>query len=387
MTLKNLFVLLFVLFTLSASTTHASNKEFYLLTCDPGKEVYSLFGHSAIRMIDTDKRMDVVFNYGIFSFEAENFIWNFARGYTDYLLDVQSYKSFHRQYEYEKRTVIQNRINLSAEEADQLYYLLRENLKPSNRVYRYNYFTNNCASKIRDIVVEAKQAPATYSNNHQLTYRQAVKTYMQPFPWTKLGTDLLLGAPADTLITDSALMFLPDYLQKGLVETTIKDAPLLLGSETIVKGAPRKTFQLGIFHPLIVFGLLFAITLYLTFLETKQKINLRIFDALLYIILGLGGFLVGFISFVSVHPTVFPNVHILWFFPFHLIAGILLFRKKRPDWISRYIQFSGWASILVLLIWVIGLQKATVSLLPLLLVFMLRSNIGYLISTNKRKNV
>ncbi len=351
-----------------------------MLTCDPGEELYSLFGHTALRLIDKPSKIDIVFNYGIFSFEAENFIYNFARGYTDYQLATQSFQSFMREYRYDDRTVIQSEIALDSLETERLFQLLLINMQPENKIYRYNYFTNNCASKIRDIVEEAKSETLQYPDfPAEISYREAVKPYMEPFPWVKLGTDLLLGAPADSSIHYYTMMFLPDYLNSGLALTQTMEGSLIVKQETIIEGAQRPVPKMNIQHPTILFLIFLFIVAALSWLELKSKINLRIFDGIFFIVLGIGGILTFFISFISIHPTVFPNIHILWLTPTHLIAAIVLFKKKRPQWMIQYCRIFSILAVLSLIVLISGLQTATFSVFPLLISYGIRvTAIGFI---------
>lgn len=112
-----------------------------LLTCAAGGEIYSLFGHTAIRYENYTRGIDAVFNYGMFNFNAPNFIFRFALGETDYQLGVTDYEHFAAEYNYLGRDVWQQTLNLTEEEKERLITLLTENYRPENRVYRYNFST------------------------------------------------------------------------------------------------------------------------------------------------------------------------------------------------------------------------------------------------------
>ena len=155
--IKILFVLFLFCFSAQANQTKDTTNDsvrISLLTCAPGEEIYSLFGHTAIRYEEPAKGIDYVFNYGLFSFNTPNFILRFALGETDYILGVTSYDRFAAEYDYEERSVWQQTLNLLPEEKGKLLYLLEENCRPENRTYRYNFFYDNCATRPRDKIEE-----------------------------------------------------------------------------------------------------------------------------------------------------------------------------------------------------------------------------------------
>ena len=139
MKLKHLIILLAFLPSLSFSQ-EVGVADVYLLTCGPGEEVYSVYGHSALRIVIPEKNIDLVYNWGVFDFSTPNFAWRFARGHLDYSLGVSSYESFLREYYMEKRWVTEQRININSEQTAKLFELITENLKPENINYRYDFF-------------------------------------------------------------------------------------------------------------------------------------------------------------------------------------------------------------------------------------------------------
>ena len=176
-----------------------------LLTCAPGEEIYSLFGHTAIRYENPSQGIDVVFNYGLFSFNTPNFIFRFSLGETDYQLGVTDYEHFAAEYAFYGRSVWQQTLNLTDEEKTKLIQLLQENYRPENRIYRYNFFYDNCATRPRDKVEESLQKSGsqllfsnTYTeNNETKSYRDIVHQYTKGHPWAQFGIDFCIGSQAD----------------------------------------------------------------------------------------------------------------------------------------------------------------------------------------------
>ena len=186
-----------------------------LLTCAPGEEIYSLFGHTAIRYENPSQGIDVVFNYGLFSFNTPNFIFRFSLGETDYQLGVTDYEHFAAEYAFYGRSVWQQTLNLTDEEKTKLIQLLQENYRPENRVYRYNFFYDNCATRPRDKIEESIAGKVVYPTEPQdgsRTFRDIVHQYCKGHPWACFGIDLCIGSEADQPITQRQMMFAPFYL-------------------------------------------------------------------------------------------------------------------------------------------------------------------------------
>lgn len=218
-----------------------------LLTCAPGEEIYSLFGHTAIRYEDPANGIDAVFNYGLFSFNTPNFILRFSLGETDYQLGATDYARFAAEYAFDGRSVWQQTLNLSKEEKAELIRLLQENYLPENRVYRYNFFYDNCATRPRDKIEESIDGKVIYPAEPQdgsLSFRDIVHQYCKGHPWARFGIDLCIGSEADRPITQRQMMFAPFYLMDAFAGAQIVhdsvQRPLVSGKELIVDALPEE---------------------------------------------------------------------------------------------------------------------------------------------------
>lgn len=373
-----IIVLFFFVKNADALVEVSNQTNFSLITCSPGTEVYSLFGHSAIRLEDKSQDIDIVFNYGLFSFESENFYWNFSRGYTDYLLGVQRFNNFIQEYISQDRTVLQQNLNLNLEQKQQLIDLLMTNLQPENRVYRYNYFTNNCATKLRDIVLECAPKDVDFYTPVQFntSYREVVRPYLKPYAWTWLGTDVCLGMPADYEIHYWETMFLPDYLSEGFSKSNINDAGLVKSELKLNNGSDPVLQTPLLLTPVWMFTYLFLGLLILTIIEFKRGVNLKYVDFCLYLFIGLAGIVISFFSFISVHPTVYPNLNLLWAVPFHVIFAFFLLKNSNKTWKLLYRKLFGGLVILVFAIHLFEIQYINYSLFPVFGSILLRSKLG-----------
>lgn len=191
--LRIVFTFLFLGLFINTIDATAQNYRISLLTCDPGDELYSAFGHNAVRVLDNDTGRDIVFNYGTFDFDTPNFYLKFARGKLDYMLSVSTYEQFILHYQYLQRSVREQVLDLSPEQTLRTVQFLQENYEPQNRFYRYDFFFDNCATRIRDMVEmvlgdQLKWGETEASSGK--TFRNLIDEYVYPMPWADFGIDL-----------------------------------------------------------------------------------------------------------------------------------------------------------------------------------------------------
>jgi hypothetical protein len=339
---KYIFLILisFLAFQLRANAQQLStNATISVLTCNPGTETYSMYGHSAIRVNDPAQNLDVVFNYGVFSFESNDFLYRFAKGLTDYMMGGQRFNSWLPEYEEEKRSVYEQILNLPAEGKNKLFQALIENAKPENRVYRYNFFMDNCATRVRDMIERNAGAPIIFQDNHPTeSYRDLIKQYHYSFRWFDLGIDLLVGKKADTPISAYGQMFLPDYLMNQFAKAQItvdgKPQSLVLETKTLLE-YPNSKQNSDLPWPAIVFGLIFLLIAVISIRAFLQKKVINWLDYWMLALSGLAGLIIGWFTLFSEHPAMSPNYNLLWAFPLNIFfAGIWTVKKWRPQ--SRY---------------------------------------------------
>jgi hypothetical protein len=202
--------------------TLSDSARFSLITVAPGEFVYSTFGHTALRLKDAASGVDVCFNYGTFDFEQPGFVLKFCQGKLLYMLDIENYRDFEYGNLYFRRPMIEQVLNLSPEQKSKLYALLRDNYRPENRFYKYDFFYDNCATRVRDILENTLGGnPGYYTEmtGNGVTMRQLLHKYLPAKPWLGFGIDLILGTPADKIATVRDYMFLPDYLYLFLGES------------------------------------------------------------------------------------------------------------------------------------------------------------------------
>ena len=217
---------------LKAQQDPSCNIQISLLTCSPGEELYSTFGHSALRVIDSSTNTDIIYNYGTFDFDDPAFYSKFTRGKLMYFVSVQKFESFFEEYQYYQRGITEQILDLSCSEKEKLVSALRENAKEENKYYKYDFIVDNCTTRLRDIVFKNADAPVITSDirpNEKITFRKLIHKYLDSSYqyWSKLGIDMLLGRPVDKKLTNNEAMFLPDYLLKGFDSSTIGKKPVV----------------------------------------------------------------------------------------------------------------------------------------------------------------
>jgi len=294
-----LFILIstFVFQTNTHAQTLSPDASVSILTCDPGQDVYSMYGHTAIRITDPEQKLDIVFNYGLFSFDAPNFIYRFAKGQTDYLMGYEKFSSFLPQYEEEKRSVYEQVLNLSPEGKSLLFQALLQNARPENREYRYNFFMDNCATRVRDMIERNAGVKIQFTDNHPTeSYRDLIKKFHHSFRWIDLGIDLLVGKKADQAVSAYGQMFLPEYLmnQFSMAQISVdgKTQPLVLETRTL-KEFPNTKLNSDLPWPSFVFGIIFLIAAVLSVRGFLRKRRTDWLDYGLFAITGLAGLIIG----------------------------------------------------------------------------------------------
>jgi len=308
-----------------------------LLTCSPGEEVYAKFGHSGLRVFDKVNGYDFVFNWGLFSFQTENFYLKFIRGKTDYLLGVQNTSDFLPEYKERNSVVWELFLNLSPEESKRLIHYLLENYKPENRQYRYNFVFDNCATRPRDVVLGSVNGRVVFQNSYESkSYRQAIDSYIGENTWLRFGIDMIFGYQADKDMPQLQSMFLPEILKYEFLNARISNdnytefRPLIKKANVLVSSEYKEETPAGFLEkPLYVFIALLVLIVLLSVYELifDKKYNTYI-DSALLLITGIAGTIVFFLMFLSVHPLVKYNLNILWLNPLNVIFAILIWFKK-----------------------------------------------------------
>ena len=318
---------------------HSDSIRVSLVTCSPGTAVYEVYGHTALRVEIPTMGVDLAINYGLFSFEAPNFVWRFIKGETDYVVGAIGYPIFESEYTSRGSTVTLQQLNLSADEKRALVQLLDRNLRPENREYRYNFLYNNCSNKAADKVEEALSARLLPVDNRceGASYRDILHEYTEDYPWLQYGIDYLLGIEADRPITPRQQLFAPEYLMHYTDRMQLADTagvyPYVIGTE--VRGEASEHVSNLLLTPvqaMILLLLFVAVICTLEFLLERRQWWL---DVLLFTLQGVMGIIVAFLFFFSGHPTVGSNWQVICLNPLPLLFIPFIIRNELRREVSK----------------------------------------------------
>ncbi len=367
-----LSVLLIVLFSPLTRAQVADSADVYLLTCAPGNATYSIYGHTALRINVRGSNFDRVYNWGIFDFSTPHFAFRFAKGRLDYMLGTYGYDRFVNEYFSEGRSVWSQKINLTTAEKEKLFGLISENLKPENVKYRYDFFFDNCATRIRDILAASVTDSLVFPvKEHMQTFRQLIHHKQKVLPWIDFGADMLLGLQADRKATPADEMFLPDHLKDNLSASVVihdnNREPILEEAVTIVDLPPASSGA-PIWMPQLVFYLILLYVILVTFVIGMPLLG-RITDIVLYIIYSILALLLIFTNFFSEHDALHYNLLILGINPLiPVLLGFILANRKAIK-LSRI-------AFVISMLWVpvslIAGQGINPALIPLVLIITVR---------------
>ena len=367
----------------SRAVESADSVDIALLTCGPGDEVYSLYGHTAIRYTDRRTGEDMVINYGMFSFNQDYFVLRFVFGLTDYQMGITPFDYFMREYQYEGRWVYQQTLNLSAEQKRAICEALARNYLPENRTYRYNFFYNNCTTKARDVIVDQLGCAIEYPqrNLDGVTFRTLLHQWNEDYPWSRLGNDLLLGVNADRKVTLAERQFLPDSLREDFEDAYLRlpsgerrrlvsDSRMLYAPS--LKQLAEKQDSESVFAsavtPVKAALMVLLVMVLIAIVEWRTRCICYVLDILWLLATGVGGLILTAMIF-SQHPAVSLNFQILILSPLSLVALWPVVRLLRRHQFSKWLWVIAGALVLSLFMGIWQKYDAAMWVLALSLLF------------------
>ena len=365
-----------------------------LLTCSPGQEIYEYYGHTALLIRNVTKNLDVVFNYGLFNSNTPHFVWRFMRGETDYQMGATYLLDFLPEYAQRGSFVRELQLNLTQKEVHRLFESLLQNCEPQNSTYHYDFFYDNCATRVRNQIINCLDGKLIYTTPVQKqSLRDIVHQYSKNYAWSTFGQDLLLGAEADRKASREIQQFAPLYLERDFVTARIKQPngqmrPLVKQIHKLVTErsmAIEKGFPIS---PLCCSIILFLVTVAFSIKDFRKKRPTWILDLILLGAQGLTGCVITFMFFFSQHPTVNSNWLIILFNPLPLIFLYWTIRSERQNQQSRYHQIARFVLAAFIVFAFIIPQHFGFEILLLALCLITRSQLCHTIcsKTPQRKN-
>ncbi|MCT4579872.1 MAG: DUF4105 domain-containing protein [Flavobacteriales bacterium] len=365
---------LFFLFQINYSQRLSQGTVISVITCDEGDEIYSLFGHSALRVKDVRNHIDFVYNWGMFEFGSDelDFQYRFAKGKLKYYMAEELFENFMYTYQLEERTVREQILNLTYKQKIQLWNAIQENYKPENRYYRYDFFFDNCSTRIGELL---KNALGESLNSSELpeanryTYRQLIdKQVHTSQPWSDFGIDLALGKKIDKITTSEEMQFLPKYLEQFLalskIQTTTGEQNLVAREKVLLVGKSRVSSTYDGWAPsTITWGVFFLVLV--IHLINKRVLSLSL-DVMMLLLFGILGGVVLFLWLGTDHEPTKSNFNLLWANPIHLVTIVLLLFKKKL--LNKYALFMAFYSFAIILFWIALPQEFNEAVRPLILI-------------------
>lgn len=349
-----------------------------MLTCSPGDELYSVFGHSAIRVSDPVAKVDIVFNYGTFDFSDPNFYSNFVMGRLNYILSVSYFRNFYLGYADENRWIYEQELNISTPEKQFLFDSLLTNYKPENRYYLYDFFYDNCATRIRNVFVEGIQRPIEFnygSLEPNKSFRELLMPLLKQQPWARFGINLALGLPSDKIAEPWEYMFLPNHMLTAFQNAHFKgdssygkfakEPVVLLEGKPIANG-----WSLN--EPLIVFIVILLVALAISYRNYKKKKVSYWFDRILFGSVGVLGVVLVFLWLFTDHKVFVVNLNVLWANPLYLFFVLILSIPQLASWIKWYSAINLALLVLTLLAWPLIPQALPWEVYPLAIALAVR---------------
>ncbi len=367
-----IFLLLF-LSNLSAQNI-GENTTVSLITCGSGNELYSTFGHSALHIHDPNTGLDRVYNYGTVDFDTPNFYVKFARGQLNYFLNVTDFNRFVRAYQYECRWVYRQELNLSTIQKAEIFAFLENNALPENKFYKYDFFYDNCSTRLRDAMEQLLGESLIYpdaSADTTATFRELIDLYLVDLPWSDFGIDLALGMPCDKEADFREKMFLPDYLMANLGKAKVlRDGemiPLVKKEGMVLAENPNLTKSdaspiMWIFWTLMIFCFITGI-----FIHPKK---LKWFDIAFFTLVGILGIVITLLWFATEHTATKWNLNLLWALPTWIWGAILLMRNK-PS--SKFFKVHAIITFTIMVFWIVIPQSFHEAVIPIVLALAARS--------------
>jgi hypothetical protein len=373
-------ILLYSLLILSINSI--SNKSFAqdssririsLLTCTPGEELYATFGHSALRIIDSNSVTDHVYNFGTFNFDDPGFYLKFVRGQLKYYLNVEEFEDFKFGYIGENRGITEQLLNLTTAEKITIHRALIENIKEENKFYMYDFFFDNCTTRLRDIIVKYPRPtpllPAVMPTTY--TFRNAIHQYLDAndMAWSKFGIDILLGAPTDAVMTIPQQQFLPQNLMMALDST--KNTAIVADSKSLYLLGDTNTKR-QLFTPTVLFVTILLAFIFLSLFKNKQVHAVLLgLDAFLFFAVGLLGVLLIFMWVGTDHLMTKNNYNLLWAWPMHIVFAFFINKNTRR--VKTYSVLTAVFLFLSLCSWFFLAQKMNNAFIPLIVLLIWRS--------------
>jgi hypothetical protein len=382
--LKNQFLVKFILlnFILFLSLIHIANGQtktdsinkqsslrISLLTCGSGEDLYSVYGHSAIRVVDASTMTDIVYNYGTFNFSDPDFYLKFTRGKLLYYVNDESFDDFMNMYMQDGRSVYEQVLNLNPADANVVNEFLLNNLKEENKYYKYDFLFDNCSTRLKDIFT--KSFGKRFQLGHiiaddSMAFRTVLNYYERNIHWERFGINLLLSKQVDNKMTNEQSTFLPDYLMRAIAVSTIDGSSIVKETMQLL---PEKNNRNAATNEPKLYGWFLLLGVLLISFSSMKK-HLIYFDVLFFLMLGLLGFVMLFMWFGTEHTVCAWNRNLLWAFPLHIVFAFLIPRESTQKLL--YAKYTSMLLVVSMFYSLFAQQEYIAEITPILILILYR---------------
>jgi hypothetical protein len=352
--------------------------EVSIITVGPGNELFEAFGHSAFRIKDPMLQIDLVYNYGMFDFNAPHFYLNFVKGDLLYQLARYPFPTFVSSNQRDKRWMKAQILNLTQEQKQQYFEFLESNARPVNAAYLYDPYFDNCASKLRDVTKTILGDKIIFDNTYakeDLSLRELMNKEIPWNTWGSFGINLALGSRLDKLATPNEYMYLPDYIYAAFKGGTVfkeNQKEALIRKEETVLIFKEKLPKNSLLNPFTVFSIISFLGIVISYRDVKRQKRTKWIDTSIFLLTGSIGILIIFLWFFTHHSTAPNNYNILWCFPFNLVVGLLLMINEPKKWIKEYLFLLLLFLFLIPVVWFFRIQLFPKVAIPILLLLFVR---------------
>lgn len=345
-----------IFLTIGVTYSYSSeNFEISLLTCSSGSESFTTWGHSALRIVDAQNKVDVVYNFGLFDFNTPNFHAKFIKGKLKYKLGIHSTNRFFRSYLSDNRQIIEQKLDISDEDKIKIIQRLEYLYKPENRYYYYDFLKKNCTTELRDLIFEYIETDFKDENTNK-SYRDQLNEFMINKPWLKLGINLIFGASVDEKVTKFQSMFLPDYLCWELNNVKVNGNELVYDQKIFNEVKDKNLNFPFLLNPILIFTILLLIV----FIMKTTKIQFPVL-----ILTGLLGVLIVSVWLITDHSELKGNFNLLWCNPLYLLFLFPIKSSKFKLYLSAVLQLM---IVGIIIVWITKLQSLEIAFIPVVLI-------------------
>ncbi len=377
------FFILFFTLNYSQSIKLSNKAEVSIITVSAGKSLNDTWGHSAIRIKDNVLGIDIVFNYGMYDFNTPNFYTKFMRGKLLFDLGTNQFHNFLRSYIYQNRSITEQVLNLTTIQKQAYFDYLQNNAKPENRKYLYDFFFDNCATKLRIVNTTILKDSVIYNDdlfNDGATFRDLIYQKLDNHPWGKFGIDLALGSVIDRKAKPIEFTFLPSYtflnFKTAQIKQNGKQTPLVKKTNILYQQKTTLTKN-SIFSPILIFSTLSLLIIILTYFDYKNKKQRKKIDFIILFTTGLIGLLVFILWFATDHTATKNNFNILWAFLPNLFFAFYIYKESKQKTLKKYYLLLILLLFIMSFLWIIKIQIFNTALIPILIMLGVRYFYNY----------